>query len=134
MKKTLGQLFATLRGEKGITMIDAALKCDLSESVVWKVEHDRPVRWETVHLILTTALKIRQSNPTYQTAHFLWLEQRNKRANQQSPEAGNKTLPKHAVEATRKFRNLVRDLDPAGTKQVLAAAEWSALILSGKVN
>jgi hypothetical protein len=126
MKKTLGQLFAGVRESNGLTMIDAALKCDLSESVVWKVEHDRPVRWETVHLLLTIALKIRKSDPTYQTAHFLWLEQRNKRADLQSPEANSKTLTKHAVEATRKFRNLVRDLDPLQTKTVLAAAQRSA--------
>jgi transcriptional regulator with XRE-family HTH domain len=126
MKKTLGQVFAELRENSGLSLLAIGSKCGLAEATVWKLENDRPVRWETAHLILTVALKIKPGNPVYQNLNQLWLKQRQEKAEALPPESGSKTLSKHAVEASRRFRNLIRDLDPASTKKVLAAATRAA--------
>lgn len=111
-------------------MLAVATKCDVSETVIWKLEHDKPVRWETAHLILSIALKIRPGSEAYQDMHALWLKQRQEMAEAQTHEFGTQKLSKHAVEAGRKFRNLVRDLDPVQTRKVLAAAARAAKNLS----
>ena len=127
--KTLGEAFADLRGKSHMAMLDVANHCDLSEAVVWKLENDRPVRWETVHLILTQALEVKPESAKYQAIHRLWLAQRQEHADAKTPEHAAKTLSKHAVEATRKFRNLIRELDPAQARKVLAGAQRAALKL-----
>lgn len=129
-KRTLGMLFGEMRAASELSMLAVGEKCGLSESTVWKVERDRPVRWETVHLILAKAFNIRPLNDEYQAFNLLWMKQHAETANAQPEGHASKTLSKHAVEATRKFRNLVRDLDPAETKTVLAAAQRSAAKLS----
>lgn len=124
--KTLGEAFADLRGKSHLAMLDVANHCDLSEAVVWKLERDRPVRWETVHLILTQGVNVPVGSAKYQAMHKLWLAQRQEHAEAKTPEHAAKTLSKHAVEATRKFRNLIRELDPAMTRKVLAGAQRAA--------
>lgn len=120
--KTLGQQFAEIRAKLGVPMLDISIACNLSEAAVWKLEHDCPVRWETVHLILAVALEIDPESKIYKTMNQLWLKQRQERAMARTPDAGISMLSKHAVEATRKFRNLVRDLSPADARKVLAGA------------
>lgn len=125
-KQTIGRTFAGIRAEKKMTMLQIATKCGLSETVVWHLEHDWPVRWETVHLILTVAFNIHPGSEKYQAMNLLWLKHRQEKAESQSESHGKNVLTKHATEATRKFRNLVRDLDPASAKKVLAAATRAA--------
>ena len=125
-KQTTGEKFAAIRRQHGATMIQIALKCGLSETVVWHLEHNLPIRWETVHSILTVGLGIPQGTRDYESMHALWLKERQERAESKPEAAGKRALSKHATEATRKFRNLVRDLDPVQTKKVLMAAEKSA--------
>ena len=129
-KKTMGQLFAQIRIGNYLTMREIANKCDISESVVWKVEHDWPVRWETVHLVLTVALNVISGSEKYQAMHLLWLKSRQEAVESRPDQCGKKSLSKHGVEATRKFRILIHDLDPVQTKKVLAAATRAARSLS----
>lgn len=125
-KKTLGQVAAGIRAEKHLTMLETANKCDLSEAVIWKLETDKPVRWETVHTIVSVAFNLHPHDATYQTIHYLWLKQRNEKSEALPPASNSRLLSKHGVEATRKFRLLIRELDPAQTKKVLAAAQRAA--------
>lgn len=115
-----------------MTMAHIASKCGVHESTVSNVERDRPIRWETVHLVLSVGVNIQPGSQVYQTMHLLWLKQRQERAESQSEEHASKTLAKHAVEATRKFRELVRDLDPEQTRKVLAAAQRAGRSLGKK--
>jgi hypothetical protein len=128
-KQTIGKMFAEMRAEKKMTMLQIAVKCGLSETVVWHLEHDWPVRWETVHLILTVAFHIHHGSEKYQAMNLLWLKHRQEKAESQPENHGKNGLTKHVTEATRKFRNLVRDLDPASAKKVLAAATRAAKAL-----
>lgn len=121
-KTTLGRIFGELRAAKSVTMLEAAVKARLSESVIWKIEHDSPVRWETVHAALHHALGCHPGMESYAAMHALWLAQRQKLAEARPEDAGVKTLSKHAVEACRKFRILIRDMDQDQTRRTLAAA------------
>jgi len=125
-KITLGSKVAQLRGERGFTMLEVGHLCDISESTYWKVENDRSVRWETVHLVAVAGFKISPHHPDYQELHALWLDKRQEMAHSQTPDFAARTLSKHAVEAGRKFRNLVRDLNKKQTLLVLSAAELAA--------
>lgn len=128
MSKQLGEVIAGIRATNALTMLEIALKCDLSEAVVWKLENNRPVRWETVHTIVSVAFNIQPHEAIYQTIHHLWLGQRNEKAKEISPALNKQLLSKHGVEACRKFRILIRDLDPAQTKEALMGAEKAMLL------
>ena len=107
-------------------MEGVAVKSGLSDSLVWKLEHDRRVRWETIHIVLTKAFHLKPSSDEYQRFHDLWIKDRMEKAETMPPDSNKLKLSKHAVEVTRKFRNLVRDLNKADAKKVLAAAERAA--------
>ena len=132
MKKTLGRVVAGIRRKNALTMLETALKCDLSETVVWKLEKDRPVRWETVHTILSLAFNIHSHEALYQTVHHLWLEQRNKKAEEISPLLNERLLSKHGVEATRKFRKVIHGMSREKTKKVLEALLWAIQMIADK--
>jgi transcriptional regulator with XRE-family HTH domain len=125
-KQTLGSLFAELRLKSGMTMLQISTKSGLNESTVWHLENDWPIRWETVHAILTAGLSILQGTERYEAMHALWLKKKQEKADSKPEDTNKKTLSKHATEASRRFRNLIRDLDPAQTKKVLRAAERAA--------
>lgn len=125
-KQTTGGKFAEIRSKHGSTMVQISTKCGLSETAVWHLEHNLPIRWETVHSILTVGLGIPQGTRDYEAMHALWLKERQERAESKPETAGKRALSKHATEATRLFRNLVRDLDPEQTKKVLMAAKRAA--------
>lgn len=116
---------AGLRASAGLTLLDAGIKSGLSESAVWKIEHEKPVRWESVHAAATTYC-LKPSDDVYQTIHHLWLQQRNQLSENKPDGTGKRLLSKHGVEASRKFRILIRSLDPEQTKKVLAAAVRAA--------
>lgn len=126
MAKTIGKEFAKIRHRQGLTMLEIADKCGLHESTVSNIERGRPVRWETVHLVLTVGLRFRQAGDEYKGMHALWLKQRAERAMAQPEDHASKSLSPHAIEAVKHFRNLVRGLDPEGAKKALAAARRAA--------
>lgn len=123
---TIGTRFAEIRSKKGMTMIGTAEKCGFAESTVWKIENDRPVRWETVHMALG-AFRVKPTHAEYHEFHELWLAQRKEMANRRPVGASKKKLSKHGVEATRKFRILIRNMTPAKTRKVLLAAQKAAV-------
>ena len=126
MKKTVGSEFEAIRIAKSMTMLDVAKKCDVSESVVWKVAHDWPVRWETIHLILKVAFRVTPKAEAYREMQALWLKARQERAEALPESHGKQLLSKHATEASRKFRMLIRDMAPGDVKAVLDAAKRAA--------
>lgn len=125
-RETVGGIFGEIRAAKHLTMADTASRAGLSETLIWNVEHDRPVRWETVHRILSKAFRMGTSNEKYQRIRELWIRSRQEKAGTIAEDYGKPKLPAHAIEATRKFRNLVRDLNEDTARKILAAAERSA--------
>jgi transcriptional regulator with XRE-family HTH domain len=122
MKTTLSSSFAEFRQERHLTLLAIAKKCDIAETTVFKVEQGRPVRWETLHLILTVGMKLPPKSDRYAEFHRLWLLQRSEMARNRPKDSGKKKLTKHAAAAVKAFRNIIRDLDePATRKAVLAA-------------
>jgi len=100
-------------------MLGMALKCDVAETTVWKVEKGKSVRWETVHLILTVALRIKQGTEEYQKFQDLWLAERRKMAAKQTTEFATKKMSAHAETAVRGFRQIVRDMDEESTEKLM---------------
>lgn len=125
-KQTLGSFFGGVRRDSGLPMAEIGRRCGVHESTVSNVERDRSIRWETVHLVLTVGMKIKSGSDAYKRCHELWLKQRTEKAASHPPEFAAKTLSKHATEVVRKFRNLVRDLDPEQAKSVYMAAQRAA--------
>lgn len=125
-KATLASVFADLRSKKGLTMLEIANKCDISEASVWKLESGRSVRWETVHLILSVVFNIQAGSKDYDQFNRLWLARRQEMAEAQPPDFGVSKLSKHAAQAVKKFRTLVYDMDEASVKKVLTAATRAA--------
>lgn len=127
MKKlTISSAFAELREREGLSFLAIANKCDISEAVVWKLESDRSVRWETVHLILSVAFNIQPGSEKYDQFNRLWLKDRQERAESQPADHAARKLSKHAANAVKKFRTLIHDMDEPSAKKVLAAAERAA--------
>jgi transcriptional regulator with XRE-family HTH domain len=122
-KETLASAFAEARNKSGLTMLGMAMKCDVAETTVWKVEKGKSVRWETVHLILTVALRIKQGTEEYQKFQDLWLADRRKMAAKQSPEFATKQMSPHAETAVRRFRKIVRDMDEESTEKLMRSID-----------
>jgi transcriptional regulator with XRE-family HTH domain len=122
-KETLASAFAEARNKAGLTMLGMAMKCDVAETTVWKVEKGKSVRWETVHLILTVALRIKQGTEEYQKFQDLWLADRRKMAAKQSPEFATKQMSPHAETAVRRFRKIVRDMDEESTEKLMRSID-----------
>lgn len=125
-KQTLGSFFRELQQEQGLSGAEIGRRCGFDQSTPSNIGRNRPIQWETVHLALTAGLKIKASSEPYKRCHELWLKQRADRAASHPPDFGAKTLSKHATEVVRKFRNLVRDLDPEQAKKVFLAAQRAA--------
>jgi transcriptional regulator with XRE-family HTH domain len=119
MKATLSSTFAELRAERHLTLLQIALKCQLAETTIFKVEQGRTVRWETLHLILSVGFGIHPGTERYEEFHRLWLMQRAEIAESKPPESNAKTLSKHAVVAMRQFRELIRHLDEPTMNKVM---------------
>lgn len=111
-------------------MLAVATKAGVAETTVWKVENGLSVRWETLHLLLTTALGVQAGTDRYQGMHALWMAQRKEMAEKQGDDFAKKRLPAEAVTAVSKFRSMVRDMDPQNIKRVLAAAQRAAYSMS----
>jgi hypothetical protein len=75
---------------------------------------------------LTLAFHIAPGTERYNNFHALWLAHRAEKAECRKTGLGRKTLSKHGIEATRKFRILIHSLDEESTKKVLSAATTAA--------
>ena len=58
-----------------MTLRQAAQKCDMHFATVGKSENT-PVRWETIHTILTLAYNVRPGSKDYDAAKESWLAER----------------------------------------------------------
>ena len=121
-KTTLAASFAELRQKHSLTLLAIANACDLAETTILKVEAGRPVRWETLHLILSTGFKIRIGTPQYEEFHRLWLKSKAEGAAKRPADHSKKKLSPHAAAAVKAFRNIIRDLDEPTTRKAVIAA------------
>ena len=122
-KATLYSAMFEARDKAGLTMYDAAAKCGIAETTVWKAENGRTVRWETIHLILTVALCIRQDTAEYQRFKELWMLTREQIAKNRPIDKGVKKLPPHAAAAIRVFRNIIRDMDEHTLEELMRSVD-----------
>lgn len=125
-KQTLPNAFAELRKKVGLTMLEAANKCDLAETTVWKIENGKSIRWETVHLVLAVAFNVQPGTSTYESFNHLWQKSRQEMAESQTEDFAQPKASPHAVAAVRKFRKLVSGLDETACRKVVNAAVRAA--------
>ena len=122
MKNTLSQEFAALRTRRGMTLLEIAEKCNLAESTVWKIENNRSVRWETVHLVLSVALGCPPGTERYHAMQALWVIARQEMAESQTTTFATPKIKPHTAAAIRKLRKIITPLDETKTAKVVAAA------------
>jgi hypothetical protein len=72
---TIQEEMRLLRTGKGMTMRDVAARCDMHHATICKAESTH-VRWETIHAILVSGLRIRAGSPDYERAKEAWLKSR----------------------------------------------------------
>lgn len=129
--KTLGSHFRKLRINQSLDMADVSSRCKLDRSTISNIERDRPIRWETVHAALVMGLGVHVDSEAYYRCHQYWLDRRAEIAKTQPDGHAAKTLSRHATEAVRKFRDLIRNLDP---KSVFIAFKAAQLAVEGAPN
>lgn len=122
-KQTLGSRFKEIRLEKKLFQHQIGKPAKLSESVVWHVEHDWSVRWETVHLLITKGMKIKKTSDEYAELHALWVLGQAKKADAAPATKGKQLMSKHATEGVTRFRNLIRNLKPEEVRDIIQAVE-----------
>lgn len=120
-KTTLASEFSRIRKDGGHTLLSVANKCDIAETTVWKIENGRSVRWETVHLCLVVALGILPGTDRYTGIHHLWLSDRQRMAENRTPEFGTKKLSVHAAAAVKEFREMIRPFGKRKTSEIMIA-------------
>jgi len=118
-KATLQASFAALRAEKGLTLLALATSCGLAETTPHKVESGKPVRWETLHLLLSVGMRVQPGTTQYSEFHRLWLAQMAAISDSKPTGHSRKKLSAHSADAVKKFRAAIRDLDPADTRKVM---------------
>ncbi|MEI6177578.1 MAG: hypothetical protein WCS43_11855 [Verrucomicrobiota bacterium] len=125
-RKTLGSEIKRLRLEKEISLMQVGKKAGFCEATICHLELDRPVRWETVHLVLLLALGVRQDEPTYQEMNHLWIAGRKRHAENLPDDHNAKNLSKHAAVAVKNFREIVREMDESQINRLLSTVRRSA--------
>lgn len=121
--QTLGSFFSELRLNQSLSITDVSRKCGVDRSTISNIQRNRPIRWETVHLALVTGLGIHVNSEAYYRCHQYWLAARAEIATTQPEGHNEKRLSKHATEAVRKFRELIRDVSPVVAKDAFMAAK-----------
>jgi transcriptional regulator with XRE-family HTH domain len=129
-RATLASEFKALRESLGLEQQEVAFKCDFNPATVWKVEHGKSVRWESLHTMLTVAMYCQPGSSKYENIHRLWLQQRQERA-----EAAPARKGKHKVTAAEKlaiahFRELLRGRPDEEIRKIMIAAAGRAKKLS----
>ena len=120
-KTTLASAFAALRAERRITLLALAKSCGLTETTPHKVENGKPVRWETLHLLLSVGFRVIPGTERYDDFHRLWLMHLAEISESKRKGHSLKTLPSHSADAVKKFRAAIRDLDVEDTRKVMGS-------------
>lgn len=126
---TLATEFNRLRSKANRTLLEIALSCDLAETTIHKVGVGKPVRWETLHLILLIGLNLQPGSSQYESIHRLWMKQREEIAADNTKEKGTPKSTKHENAGIRAFREMIAGKDERSIKLMLAAARRRALSL-----
>lgn len=109
--ETLAQAWLRIRKARDVSQRSIAGITGLSHVTPWKIENGKPLRWETIHLMLKDGLKVLPGSPDYELIHRLWMLERENRAENQK-EGHNKRNPdQHVLNAVGKFRRMVKDMD-----------------------
>lgn len=106
--KTLAGEWIRIRTARGLSQRDIGRNCDLSHVTPWKAENGRPLRWETLHLMLKDGMKVLPGSPDYELIHRLWMDERKIRAESQAPDHAKRTAEKPVRDAVTKFRKIIK--------------------------
>jgi hypothetical protein len=123
---SLGEFLSKVRHTRQLTLMEIALACDLSESGVHKAMAGKPVRWETVHLILQVGLHIPPGSKDYETCRKLWTLQKSAHADTSPKTLNKKKVTTYELAAINRFRTLIRGMDERHIRRVLTAATRAA--------
>lgn len=129
-KATLASEFKKLRLRTGKTLRAISAECDLSPAVAWKIENRKPVRWETLHTILSVSLKQQTGSPDYDNIHRLWLQQRKELAESAPATKWRHNLSKEASAAVAGFRKLLQGRPAKEVSEIYKSAARTALRIS----
>lgn len=111
-----------------------AESCDLSKTTPWKVEHGKPVRWETMHVMLVAGLQCHPGSADYENIHRLWLAARVKRSGETPDAYAKRKATPAAVQAVSVIRIALAGRPDAEVRKIIAAAlRKAAEIDRGKV-
>ncbi|MFT4175026.1 MAG: hypothetical protein QM627_00075 [Luteolibacter sp.] len=91
----------------------------MSTRPIWNAENGRPVKWETLHLILTVGMKIRPASEEYKLIHDLWLEQRQQQADTKPATKYKQLAPVHEISAVAAFRRAIKGLTKSDVKKIV---------------
>ena len=117
-KMGIGSILAELREKHDLTLREAAEKCDLSYTLICKIENNRPCRWETVHILLTAAYGVGRRSQLYKDAKDGWMRQRTTIAEAMPADHMKKKASDQSVQLIRELREKIKDLDENEINQV----------------
>jgi len=120
MKETLALAWVELREKRGISQREVGRLCDLSNVTAWKVENDKPLRWETLHTMLQDGLGIRFGSPDYEKIHRLWMEARGHHADARPQGHAKRNPDLDVLKAVSAFRRKIAKLTPEQRKVFMA--------------
>jgi len=106
----LGGMLKNIRNSKGKTMREAAGDCDLSFTLISKIENNRPCRWETVHILLTAGLGVRPQSTDYADAREAWMRQRENIADAMPATSMKYKVSKSGMALVKELREVTRDM------------------------
>ncbi len=133
-RSTLGKAFKDLRESRGKLQEEVASACDYSKTTPWKVENDRPVRWETLHTMLVAGLRCHPGSPDYENIHRLWIAQRVKRSESTPDGYAKRKAAPAAVQGVAAVRVALAGRPDAEVRKIVAAAlRKAAEIDRGKI-
>ena len=96
--------------------------CDLSKTTPWKVENGKPVRWETMHVMLVAGLHCHPATPDYENIHRLWLAERVKRSEYIPDGYAKRKAGDVVIDGMATVRKAITGRPVAEVRKIVAAA------------
>lgn len=119
---TLAEAFKRRREKLGLTQEAVALSCDLTKTTPWKVEAGKPVRWETMHVMLVAGLQCHPGSADYENMHRLWVAQRVARSENTPDGYARRKAGASVVDGMSAVRKAIAGRPPAEVRKIVAAA------------
>lgn len=119
---TLADAFRSLREKKGKSQVMIGEACDLSKTTPWKVENEKTVRWETMHVMLVAGLQCHPGSPDYENIHRLWIAERVKKSESTPDGYAKRKAAPYVGEGLSAVRKAILRRPNAEVQKIIAAA------------